>query len=118
MLIYVNPPEKEPLFQWAPYCEGLGILSQQLDSPLIEILDDGLSFTRGTLEKRDADGLIGVTFGFFFLRSKYAANSLMPQIADKTKIGIKAIAQRNFLSKREQSQARLNSAEREESQRS
>ena len=42
----------------------------------------------------------------------------MPQIADKTKIGIKAIAQRNFLSKREQSQARLNSAEREESQRS
>lgn len=35
--------------------------------------------------------------GFFFLRSKYAASSLMPQMADKTKIGIKAIAQRNVM---------------------
>ena len=36
-------------------------------------------------------------FGFFFLRSKYAANSLMAQMADKTKIGIKAIAHRNVM---------------------
>ncbi len=36
-------------------------------------------------------------FVFFFLRSKYAASSLMPQMADMTKIGIKAIAHRNVM---------------------